>query len=83
MSSYLVAMVIGNYTRVPTSDSRQFMLVRSEAVDLVVQSATYVPPIMEQLESKLNVPYPLSKLDHAGTQGFGGGMENYGLIIYA
>ncbi|CAG0919573.1 unnamed protein product [Notodromas monacha] len=83
MSSYLVAIVVGDFTRVPTSDPRQSILVRDEVTDLTGDAAVYVPAILNELETRLSTPFPLPKLDHAGLIDFGGGMENYGLIIYS
>lgn len=62
--------------------SRQFILVRDEITDGTLEATVYAPAILTALEETLNVPFPLPKLDHSAVQNFGGGMENYGLIIY-
>ena len=82
MSTYLVVMVIGDYTQVPTSDPRQFILVRDEKTVDAEPAALYAPEILPELERRLKTPYLLPKLDHGGVVSFGGGMENWGLIIY-
>ncbi|CAG0924513.1 unnamed protein product, partial [Notodromas monacha] len=83
MSTYLVAIIVGDFTRVPTSDPRQFILVRDEVTNLTRDAAVFVPTILNEMETRLSTPFPLPKLDHAGVFGFNGGMENYGLIFYA
>jgi aminopeptidase N len=82
MSTYLVAMIVGDYTRVPTNDARQFILVRGENTENAGPAALYAPAILPELERRLMTPFPLPKLDHAAVVDMGGAMENWGLIIY-
>ena len=56
--------------------------MKDEITDAAQEATVYAPAILAALEETLNVPFPLPKLDHAAVQDFGGGMENYGLIIY-
>jgi aminopeptidase N len=82
MPSYLVAFAVGQLYRVSAGDGLQNLVVREEYTESYMFPLRRLPKIMELLVSAMDYELPLSKLDHVALPRFGGGMENWGMIIY-
>jgi aminopeptidase 2 len=84
MSTYIVAFVIGELVCIETDKFhvpiRIWTVPGKEStgkysLDLTVKTLDFY-------EVTFGAPYPLPKLDSVAVANFGGGMENFGLIIY-
>lgn len=87
MQSYLLAFIVSNYDFISNSDSvvpqRVFAKPQSIKAGEANFTLSVVGPILKQIETTLNVSYPLTKMDHAFIADFvWGAVENFGLITY-
>ena len=55
---------------------------REEAIGQAEYSKNIGPPIQRFFEKYFDIPFPLPKQDMIAVPGFGGAMENWGLITY-
>ncbi|XP_056308223.1 aminopeptidase N [Danio aesculapii] len=86
MSSYLLALVVSDYTNVTSADGT---LIRIWARKKAIEDShgdyalNITGPILKFFENYYNVPYPLSKSDQIALPDFYfGAMENWGLVMY-
>ncbi|XP_001920418.2 aminopeptidase N [Danio rerio] len=86
MSSYLLALVVSDYTNVTSADGT---LIRIWARKKAIEDGhgdyalNITGPILKFFENYYNVPYPLSKSDQIALPDFYfGAMENWGLVMY-
>ncbi|KAJ1527772.1 hypothetical protein ONE63_007727 [Megalurothrips usitatus] len=83
MPTYLVAFIVSELKKVPTSDPRISLYVRPDAVADAAFAAEITPRILAELEDFTGVPYALPKLDLVGIPDFYfGAMENWGLCTF-
>lgn len=83
MPTYLVAFIVSQLEKVPTSDPNINIYVRRNAVDGVTQAAEVAPKLLAALESFLGLKYALPKLDLVSIPDFAAGaMENWGLVTF-
>ena len=88
LPSYLVAFGVGPFDVVKAGTAGRnkvpirMIVPKGRAADTrwAVESTG---PILEQLESYFDIPYPYEKLDHLVIPHGGGAMENPGLVTYA
>ncbi|TRY87999.1 hypothetical protein DNTS_007026 [Danionella cerebrum] len=86
MSSYLLALVVSDYTNVTSANNT---LIRIWAREKAIEDGhgdyalNITGPILKFFEDYYNVSYPLSKSDQIAVPDFYfGAMENWGLVIY-
>jgi len=87
MSTYLVAMVVSDFTfRLcpPTENGVQFRIWSREGASEQTEWASEVgPKVLEYYEEYFDTPFPLPKQDMIAIPDFSAGaMENWGLITY-
>ncbi|KAI4894399.1 hypothetical protein NFI96_008553, partial [Prochilodus magdalenae] len=86
MSSYLLALVISDFTNVQSTEKTLVRIwARSQAVadGHCAYALNLTGPILEFFEDYYKVPYPLSKSDQVALPDFYfGAMENWGLVTY-
>lgn len=83
MPTYLVAFIVSELQKVPTSNPNINVYVRPDAVPHAALAADLAPKILAELESFTGVPYALPKLDLVGIPDFYfGAMENWGLVTF-
>lgn len=82
--SYLVALATGPFETVPVPGMTvpgRVITPRGQA-NLAAEAAAKTPPILAALERYFGRPYPYEKLDLIAVPGFGGAMENVGLVTF-
>ncbi|XP_043083977.1 aminopeptidase N [Puntigrus tetrazona] len=86
MSSYLLALVVSDYTKVTSAkDTLIRIWARKKAIEdgHGDYALNITGPILKFFENYYNVPYPLSKSDQIALPDFYfGAMENWGLVTY-
>lgn len=83
MPTYLVAFVVSELKKVPTTNPNINVYVRPDAVASAALAADLAPKILAEIESFTGVKYALPKLDLVAIPDFYfGAMENWGLVTY-
>ncbi|XP_047453445.1 aminopeptidase Ey-like [Mugil cephalus] len=87
MSTYLLAMVISDYSYLETTQGDTLVRIwaRRKAIELGQgdYALNVTGPVLDFFQSYYNVPYPLSKSDQIALPDFYfGAMENWGLVTY-
>ena len=85
MSTYMLAFVVASFNCSEPLKSNGGVMVRVCSKDMgpttTYLAETLAPRILDFYERTLEIPYSLTKLDLVGLPNFGGGMENWGLVI--
>lgn len=87
MQSYLLAFAISDFDHINATDTRIPQKIYATPIAIANGEAEYaartVGSVLAKFEEVLNVPYPLTKMDHIALTFFNfGAMENFGLITY-
>ncbi|XP_046648039.1 aminopeptidase N-like [Daphnia pulicaria] len=86
MSSYLVAMIIADYSYVESNASHNNITFRVWARHSAINQTKYGlemgPKMLQFFQEYFGIDYPLPKQDMIALPSFHGAMENWGLITY-
>ena len=86
MSTYLVAVVVADYSYVESkveSGGVSFRIwARHSAINQTNYGLDVGPRILKLYEDYFGIDFPLPKLDMIALPEFGGAMENWGLVTY-
>lgn len=83
MSTYLVALVVSEFTALKSSNGKYAVWTRPNAIQYANSSLSVMEPIVNYCEKALSIPYQLPKLDMVALPDFvSGAMENWGLLTY-
>ncbi|KAI6230048.1 hypothetical protein M3Y99_01113200 [Aphelenchoides fujianensis] len=88
MSTYLFGLTIGEFASVNAVSKKSHVPIRSvvfpEYLPYVGDTAQKSANCIDAMETLVNVPYPLGKLDNVDVHDFyhGGGIEEWGQILY-
>ncbi len=83
MPTYLVAFIVSELQKIPTSNPMINLYVRPEVVPQASFAAEITPKILDELQKFTGVPYAMRKLDLVGIPDFYfGAMENWGLCTF-
>lgn len=83
MPTYLVAVIVSDYTSIRGDDQRITVWARENAINDSYYILHQSELILEQLERHTGIQYMLPKLDLVAIPDFkGSAMENWGLTTY-
>lgn len=85
MSSYLNAFIVSDFQALSnngTGKTLQRVWTRPDEVQKAQYGLKNSEKLLETLEEFVNMTYDLEKLDSGAIPGKGGGMENWGLLLY-
>lgn len=83
MSTYLVAVIVSDFTSLTNTTANFSVWARSNAISQASYALSIGPPLVTYFEDLLDHPYQLPKLDMAALPDFrSGAMENWGLLTY-
>ena len=83
MSTYLMAFLVADFDYTINTEDSNFKIWHEPAMTEQAKfAASIAPAILHFYEDYFKVDYPLPKMDMVAVPGFGGAMENWGLITY-
>ena len=83
MSPYLLAFVVGEFDYTMNAEENNFKIWHEPSMKEQAKfAASIAPSTLHFYEDYFKVDYPLPKMDMFAVPGFGGAMENWGLITF-
>ena len=83
MSPYLLAFVVGEFDCTMNAEESNFKIWHEPSMKEQAKfAASIAPSALHFYENYFKVDYPLPKMDMFAVPGFGGAMENWGLITF-
>ncbi|XP_046398929.1 aminopeptidase N-like isoform X1 [Ischnura elegans] len=80
MPTYLVAFIVSNLSYVKAEGHEFRVWTRREYINDVAYSLRIGPTLLEVMKNITGIAYSLPKMDIVAVPGFGGAMENWGLV---